>query len=477
MMPVYIPVVVLLVAGFLTPLIGIKLKIFRRILVSSSLLFSFLFFVFLSPSIFPNEIIVQNVSSWLPPIGINLVLDSLSLIFLLLITGIGFLASLVVEKYVHERRSEFYSLFLLMIVGMMGIVLTGDLFNLYVFYEIMCISSYGLIVFYRTKKSAEAAIKYLLISALGSSLILLGIALTYGLTGTLNLADIITKLPENSAIPFSLIFVGFAIKAGLVPFHIWLPDAHSEAPIPVSVMLSGVLVKMGLYVLLRLYVLFDINYLSVMLILGLASIIVGDLMALQQKDIKRMLAYSTISQVGYISFALGLGSVGFVAGTFHLINHVLIKSMLFLIAGSIVLKVKTRDMTKMKGLGTSMPVEAIGFLIGAFAISGIPPLNGFASKFMIYMATLNSGYSFLVFIPIIFSVVTLGYYLRAFFTIFGGAGKKKEKIDWALALPVLVLASLCVVIGLFPQLITQNLQLVINSLLDKANYYCAVLGC
>lgn len=194
MLPIYVPIAVLLIVGFLNPLIGIKFKLFRRILVSATILFTFLFWLFLSPQVFSGEIITCNLTGWTPPFGINLVLDSLSLTILLLITGIGFLISLVIEKFIHERRSEFYCLFVLMLVGMSGIVLTGDLFNMFVFTEILVISSYALTIFYRDSKSVEAGFKYLLIGSLGTVLILLGIAMIYGLTGTLNIADLMTKV-------------------------------------------------------------------------------------------------------------------------------------------------------------------------------------------------------------------------------------------------------------------------------------------
>ncbi|MCK4634297.1 MAG: hypothetical protein KAT37_00310 [Candidatus Aenigmarchaeota archaeon] len=471
MITLYLPLAVLLVAGFLTPLIGIKLKLFRRIFVTSVLLFSFFFWIALAPTVLSGEILTCNMNEWPPPFGITLVVDSLSIVLLVVISGLSLIISPLIEKFIKERRSEFYSLFLLMVVGMTGIVITGDLFNLFVFTEIMVISSYALSIFKRDGKGLEAGLKYLIVGTFASSLILLGIALLYGITGTLNMADLILKIPLRQAmIPLGLILVGYLTEIGAVPFHFWKPDVAEGVSIPVAAMIVSVSTGVGVYALIRILFVFSflqLNYL--LMILGLLSMVVGAFMALFQEDLRRMLAYSSVSQMGYILFAFSLGVVGFTAGLFHLINNALLKMLLFLIIGSVIWKYG-----KIKPV--NMPVTGACFLLASLGIAGIPPLNGFASKFLIYEAGFRSGFVLPTLVAIIVSVVTLAYYLKAFGKLFSGS-KKRVKEDKSFLIPVIILTFFCIIMGLFPNLVIQVLDPVVKSLLGNTDYYCSVFGC
>ena len=468
MTPIYVPLAVLLVAGFITPLIGIRLKLFRRAFVISALLFSFFFWVSLFPHVSIKPL-VYNMNLWEPPFGITLVVDSFSLFFLILMSGLSLIISPLIEKFVSERRSEFYSLFLLMNVGMTGVLITGDLFNLFVFTEIMVISSYALAAFERNKKSIEAGLKYLIVGGFATSLILLGISLVYGIAGTLNMADLISKISLGEAVvPLGLILTGYLMEVGMFPFHFWKPDVVEGASFPLAAMIVSASTSVAVYVIMRILFIFgilEVNYL--LMALAIFSMVVGAFMALVQDDLRRMLAYSSVSQMGYVLFAISLGPVGFFGGLFHIINNAFLKMLLFLIIGSVIFKYKKP---------VNMPVTGACFLLASLGIAGIPPLNGFASKFLIYEAGFRSGFILPTLVAIIISVVTLAYYLKAFGKLFSGSGKKvKEEKEFLI--PILVLTAFCIIIGVFPDLAIQVLRLVVNDLLERMNYYCLVFGC
>ena len=392
MITLYLPLAVLLVAGFLTPLIGIKLKLFRRIFVTSVLLFSFFFWVALAPTVLSGEILTCNMNEWAPPFGITLVVDSLSIFFLVIISGLSLIVSPLIEKFIKERRSEFYSLFLLMVVGMTGMVITGDLFNLFVFTEIMVISSYALSIFKRDEKGLEAGLKYLLVGAFASSLILLGIALLYGITGTLNMADLILKIPLKQAmIPLGLIMIGYLTEIGAVPFHFWKPDVAEGVPIPVAAMIVSVSTSVGVYALIRILFVFSflqLNYL--LMILGLLSMVVAGIFILYQPDYKRMLAYSSVENMGIIAVGVGIGGLATYGAMLHLIHHSLIKSSLFLSAGNVLLGYGTKLINKIGNMAGLLPKTFVAFFAGFAGISGFPPFGIFISELLIIMGAFRS---------------------------------------------------------------------------------------
>jgi len=464
MTPVYVPLVVLLITAFLTPLIGIRFKLFRRALVVSAFFFSFFFWISLLPTVFSGKILTYNMNLWPPPFGITLVLDSLSLFILVVVSGLGLAIVSVVENFIKERRSEFYSLFLLMHVGMTGILITGDLFNMFVFTEIMVISSYGLAIFERSKKALEAGIKYLVVGAFATSLILLGIGLTYGMTGTLNMADLMSKISLAKAfVPLSLILAGYLTEIGIVPFHFWKPDVIEGVNLPLAAMIASVSTTVGCYAILRVLFVFGFPH-APLIALGTISMVVGAFMALIQSNIKRMLAYSSVSQMGYVLFAFGLGTYGFLGGIFHLLNNALLKMVMFLIVGSV------------EEEQVNMPVTGACFLIASLGIAGVPPLNGFVSKFLIYDAGIRSGFLIPTVVAIVISVITLAYYLRAFRRMFSNSGRRvKEKRDFLV--PILVLTSFCIFLGVFSFVAIQALRPVVGSLLARSAYSCAVFGC
>lgn len=483
-------------SAFLVSLLGKRVKRFSDSL--SNLATFSLFFISLV-SIFlvrTQGILVYKVGGWIPPIGISMVMDGLTSFMLVTVNLIAFLVTIYSISYMEKytAKDKFYTLFLLMLAGMNGVIITGDMFNLFVFLEIAAISSYALVAFGTEHEELEASFKYAVMGCLASSFILLGIALLYSFTSTLNMADIsrtLTERGDNKIIFFvsTLFLMGFGLKAALVPFHWWLPDAHPSAPAPISAMLSGVLIKvLGIYALVR--VLFNVlglgeikSILYILMILGTISMVVGALLALGQKDFKRLLAYSSISQIGYIVFAFGLGTpLGFLGALFHLFNHSTFKSLLFLNSGAVVYATENRDLEKMGGLSQKMPVTGTTSLIASMSISGIPPFSGFWSKLIIIIAALQARQFVLAFIAILVSIITLAYYLKVQKLAFFGKLRKKwegvKEVPFPMKLSMVILSIICLVGGvlLIPSISEVFLETARDALWAGKEYAALVFG-
>ena len=368
-------------------------------------------------------LIIYNLGGWKPPVGINLFADTLSAIFILLISFICLLSTIYSSSYIkssygYERDGMYYPLLLFLIAGMNGVILTGDLFNMFVFLEIAAISSYALVAFFGGGEELEASFKYAILGTIASFSFLVGVGLIYEMAGSLNLIDI-----EGPTI-FLLFYLLFI--SAVFPLYIWLPDAHSASPAPISAILSGVFVNMGIYGIMRIESIESFGMAEpLFIVLGLITMITSSGLALVQRDLKRMLAYSTVSQSGYILMALGIGSLD--GALFHIVNHAIIKSLLFFVSGCIIKKVGTRDMDRMGGLLGSMPLEGAAFLVGGLAISGVPPFNGFFSKLLIYMDCFKGGYYISFGIGLAISLLTLAYFLLAFQRIFLGSRRRSRE--------------------------------------------------
>ncbi len=409
---------------------------------------------------------LYHLGGWPTPVGIDLRLDALAVLLLIAVNTVALAVSLYSLEYMerYTARSRYHSLFLFMVAGMNGVVLAGDLFNLYVFLEVAAVASYALVAFGGAHEELEASFKYAVMGAVSSTLILIGVALAYGVTGALNMAQIASRISELGVdapllFAFALFLAGFALKAALVPFHAWLPDAHPAAPAPVSAMLSGVLVKaVGIYVLARIaFNLFGLgaDQLAVLQWLGIVSMVLGALLATGQSDIKRLFAYSSISQVGYMALGLGLATpLGVVGALYHLVNHALFKSLLFLNAGAVERATGTRDLQKLGGLNKLLPVTGATSLVGAMSNAGIPPFNGFWSKLIIIMACVQADHYGFAFVAVTTSIVTLAYQLKvqrhAFFAAApaGLALPPSGREPLLMSVAVLVLALGCLAMSL-----------------------------
>ncbi|HDR90273.1 MAG TPA: NADH/ubiquinone/plastoquinone (complex I) [Bacteroidetes bacterium] len=478
----FIPLFVILplAAAFLIPIVGKFVSGFQMTL--SNLVFLFLaaagvWFLFDSNT----EAVSYTVGGWEPvngiPIAIYLVADGLSLIMLAIINTMAFLSGFYAISYLKQYTApdNFYALLCLMVAGMNGVVLTGDLFNLYVFLEIAVIASYALVAFGTGKEELEASFKYQVLGGIASLLILFGVAMVYWKTRTLNIADAATLLKHSHDRTFhlfvQLLFItGFGLKGALIPFHAWLPDAHSSAPSPISAMLSGVLIKaIGIYCMIRIF--FNMFILTeefavILTTLGALSMVLGALIAMVQNDMKRMFAYSSISQVGYIITGIGMGMIilarkgdqGIAAlaiggGLFHMINHAVFKGLLFLNAGAVEYENRTRNLDELGDLSTVMPVTYGTSLTASLSVSGIPPFNGFFSKLIIIIAAIQGHFYLLAALAVVVSIITLGYFLKfqkqAFFNVSRFFNKLKIKeVPFTMCFSMIVLAILCLVLSL-----------------------------
>jgi len=459
----------LLAASFLT------LVVRRDILPIAAIVISFLALVFIS---FGPGMILFSFGGWEPPFGIVWAGDGLSKMIALLVTGIASLVAIYSTKYIKERSHRYYCLLALMTIGMLGVSLTGDIFNLYVFFEIFSISSYALVAFFLDNHAIEGAFKYLVVGSFAASLLLLGIALLYGSAGTLNMADLSARILHTPAflVPLGLLIAGFGVKAAMVPFHFWKPDAIEGTPSPIGAIFTAVSASMGVYCILRILFVFNmIGFNSILIIFGVLTMVVGAVMAFMQDNVKRLLAYSSISQVGYILMALGLGTyLGISGGLYQLLNNALAKALLFLSMGVAILYTG-KEMLSSLSVKNNILMACFG--IGALAVIGIPPLNGFASKYMIYMAAWEVSPP-LAAISLIVAAFTLAYYLKAFSCMFlNPRGRVTiKKIPNIMLIPIIILAALCLLLGVLPQLGLHVVEPAAKALLDSAGYAAAVLG-
>jgi multicomponent Na+:H+ antiporter subunit D len=443
-----------------------------------------------------------RVGGFPAPWGILLVSDGLSSLMLVIVNVIAFLSIIYSIKYMttYTAKPKYYSLFLLMLTGMNGVVITGDLFNIYVFLEIASIASYALVGFGCEHEELEASFKYLILGSVASTVILFGIAFLYSMTGTLNMPDLarqIEILGINKAVAFviAMFIMGFGLKASTVPFHAWLPDAHPSAPAPISAMLSGVLIKaIGVYAIAR--IMFNVigpnaAVAGILMFLGALSMVVGVFLAVGQSDFKRMLAYHSISQMGYVMLGFGLGlnpnvppaiaAMGLFGGIYHMVNHAVFKSLLFLCSGSFEYRTGTRNRYEMGGLIRKMPVTSVTCSIASLSISGVPPFNGFWSKLIIIVALVQASYYVYGAIAVLVAFMTLLSFIKLQrFVIFGQLPARFVNIKeapFAMTFPLVVLAVLCIGLGLAYPFIDQSvLQAARDALLDKLSYMGYILG-
>ena len=434
-------------------------------------------------------------------IGIALEVDALSLFFGLLVATAVFAAMLYSFSYMShdDNEPQYYTLFLMLCGGVMGLVLSGDLFNMFIMVEILTFAAVALTAFRNTVFGAlEAAFKYLVVGSIGSSCILAGTIMLYAQAHTLNFAQLSAMIPGNlnlaTTVAYALLFIGFCTKAFLVPFHPLAADAHGAAPAPVSVLISGVLTKSGLYGIIRLtYILFRTMNLGTvqfwLVFLGSVSMFVCVTMALAQHDFQRLLAFHSISQIGYVLTAAGLATaLGVSAGLYHAMNHTLFKGLLFLCAGAVLHETGTTDLDKLGGLSKKMPHTTVLFLVGAFSISGIPPFNGFASKWLIYQAAYqkgvesgNIGFLLVTICCLVTSTLTLASFVKVTQSVFFGQLPKEyenvREVSFGMRLAMGLLALLCIVTGLFPGLVTTFLTEPAARAVFGANHYInAMMG-
>lgn len=493
-LPMFVLVILILLAS--APLIYLASRITHGSDSGSNRLAAWLAVTAFIAAWVPFVIAVQELvtgQSLLFTLGtVSLTFDGVSVVVGGVALALGTLVSIYSAAYVAgETGEEKYHALLLILVGVIiGLGCARDLFNLWVWFEAMAMSTFLLVAFYREQPgSIEAGVKYLVQSAVGSALVLLGIALTLMSTGTLDLAMLQSRFP-GYALPLPLIaaavlfFVGFGVKAALVPLHTWLPDAHSQAPSGISAMLSGIVIEAGLIAIWRTFTALGTSEVIAVLLMiaGALNMLVGNLMALRQTEVKRLLAYSSLSHVGYMLLGLGVAaSTGESAGTqgafFHLITHGLMKGLAFLAAGVLLytLHIAKGDhhpltVEDLSGAARRYPLPALAFSIAVLGLGGLPPLAGFMSKWQIFVAGFtaqNALTAGLVIFAAANSVLSLGYYAPLVNQLYKQTPSEAVKEGATLRIsqtallvgPVALMGLAVIVIGLWPTVVAPLLNL------------------
>ncbi len=469
-------IIIPLVTALLIPVIGRKCKCVGWYMTVAATFLSFISAIAITLRVVDSGPISYHLGGWAPPWGIEYLIDYVNTFVLLVVALIALVVALYAKRSVEkeiepDKESSFYSIYLLFVMGLMGIVITGDVFNLYVFIEISALAGYALIASGRRRDALIASYNYLILGTIGATFILIGIGYLYMATGTLNMADLSVRLPElysTNAVrtAFAFFTVGLAIKMALFPLHIWLPNVYTHAPSVVSAVMAATATKVGAYVLIRfMFTVFSVEFVTttlpvttILLILASVGIIVGSVIAIAQTNIKRMLAYSSIGQIGYVVLGAAIANkLGMTGALVHVLNHALMKCVLFLVVGAIVYKTGIVNIKDMRGLGKKMPWTMAAFTVAALSMVGFPLTVGFVSKWYLGIGALDAGMWYLIPVILASSMLTAVYFWRLLESIYLiGASKRLEAVSAVagsgeppitMLLPTIFLAVLCVVFG------------------------------
>ncbi len=503
-----------LLGAFATPLFSLGGKTLRNVWMVSISFLTLVLAFFIWKYVGANGVMVyvmgaEKATLALPsgmtyPVRIILEIDGMSA-FMALAGSIVSFAGAVYSVQFMDRftgMNRFTSLYFLLTAGMLGLMITGDLFNFFVFLEIASVASFGLIAFWRDKPEAiEASFKYMLISQLSAMMVLIAIGTLYGRYNVLNMAGVASMLHLGFAEKFVLAFlvVALATKCGTFPMHMWMPDAYAEAPAGVTCLLVAVS-QASLYGLMRVcFSLYGATIGStfipwVIVIFGTASMFFGVSMAVVQHEVKRLMGYHSISQVGYMLLGLGVGLLalgnpqamadyGFTAikgGVYHIFNYTMYKALLFLTAGALYYATGTRDLDKLGGLARKMPYATFMFAIAAAAISGLPPFNGFVSKLLIYESVF-AVHPFFTVAALVTSILTLASFVKVFQTAFLGPEKAcfatVKEVPTSMIMGMAILTLAIVLLTLFPTWVLSNLvEPAAKALVDQGGYIGAIMG-
>ena len=479
-----------LVAAFAIPLLAKINKELPRIIPGIVMFYNIIISIVLMQEVNKVGYISEVISGWEAPWGINLIITPFSGFLVTLISVLGFLIWMYgyrFKKVIDRGELRSYEILqMMMITGAIGIIITGDIFNMFVFLEIVAITAISLTSFYRGRDGAEAGFKYLLIGGFASAMILLAILLLYTQVGTLNMAEISERMhlvPQGIKATILILFIiGFGIEAELFPLNGWAPDAYSQAPGPTSTAFAGIVVKAGVYGLIRIiFTLFDIDGAYDFLIgAGLITMIIAEGAALKQTNLKRMLAYSSIGQMGLALIAFGIGTKEAVfAAMFLLFNHAVIKSLLFMTGSILMYNSKDKTINSLNGISKKLPIISFLFALGAFAIVGLPPFSGFWSKLYVLSAAADKNMIMLIITILAVSIVEIVYYFRVIGKLYFYEEKSnieiyKPKPQALIAMTTLGITIL--VIGFYPDLVSGYFHNAADILLDKASYIKFVLN-
>ncbi|GBE42336.1 Na(+)/H(+) antiporter subunit D [bacterium BMS3Bbin10] len=415
-------------------------------------------------------IISYAMGGWEPPIGIEYRIDVVNAFLLLLVSVIGAVimpyAKRSVEKEIApEHQPWFYAIYLLCLCGLLGIVITGDAFNVFVFMEVSSLATYALIAMGRDRRALLAAYQYLIMGTIGATFYVIGVGLLYSMTGTLNLADMANRLEgiENSrAVLAALAFltVGISLKLALFPLHVWLPNAYTYAPSMATAFLAATATKVAVYLLLRyFFTVFGASIIftrlpvaEIFLILSLAAMFGASIVAVFQDNVKRMLAYSSVAQIGYITLGIAIANkTGLTGGIVHLFNHALIKGALFMAIGAVFYQIGSVKLDDLAGLGKRMPITMGAFVMAGLSIIGVPGTVGFVSKWYLGLGAFEQGWWWLVFLLVASSLISVVYIGRivevVWFRPVSAAAKRAKEPPLSMLLPTLLLVAATVYFG------------------------------
>ncbi len=453
--------------------------------------------MFLMVEVLAAGIVSGQMGGWAAPFGITLVADYLSAVMVVITAITGLAVAVYALGDVTERAEYlgFHALYNILIGGVVGAFITGDLFNLYVWFEVMLISSFGLLILGGSKAQIDGGVKYVTLNLISTILFLSGIGLLYGMTGTLNLADLARTVPtvENQGlvtVVAMMFMVAFGVKAAVFPLFFWLPASYHTPFFSVSAVFAGLLTKVGVYALIRMFTLvftLDVAFThTILLWVAALTMITGVLGAAAQNDIRKILSFHIVSQIGYMIMGLALMTPFALAGAvFYLVHHIIVKANLFLIAGVAERAAGSTDLGRIGGLYKSAPLLAVLFLIPAFSLAGFPPLSGFWAKYVLVAAALDiqawviAGVALVVGLLTIFSMTKI--WAEAFWKAHpDGIAPTLDRIDAGtrrrLILPIAALAGLTMIIGLYPEPFVGFAETAAAQLLNPQAYIAAVLG-
>jgi multicomponent Na+:H+ antiporter subunit D len=454
--------------------------------------------VLLLVHVLTNGPVAAQMGGWDAPFGITLVADTLSAVMVVItgITGLAVAIYAVSEIPVGKEELGYHALFQVLIAGVTGAFLTGDLFNLYVWFEVMLISSFGLLVIGGTRMQLDAGIKYVTLNLISTILFLSGIGLLYGITGTLNLADLHFAIqdadPGLATVIATMFLVGFGVKAAVFPLFFWLPASYHTPSFAVSAVFAGLLTKVGVYAMMRMFTLVftqDVAFTHTLLLwVAVATMVTGVLGAAAQTDFRRILSFHIVSQIGYMVLGLALAfqsALALMGAVFYLVHHIIVKANLFLVAGVADRIAGGNELDRIGGLYKGAPLLGFLFLIPAFSLAGFPPLSGFWAKYVLVKASLDLELWWVAFFALAVGLMTIYSMTKIWGRAFwephpAGTVPTLRALPGgdrlALLLPIAALAVMTVLIGLFPEPFVEVATRAAGELLDPSAYLAAVLG-
>lgn len=453
--------------------------------------------VLLIDRVIEQGIITLQIGGWKAPFGIVIVADLFSSIMVVITAVIGFATALYSMATMDHDREKFgyYPLLQILLMGINGAFLTGDIFNLYVWFEVMLISSFVLLALGGKREQLEGAIKYVTLNLLSSALFLAGVGILYGLAGTLNMADLAVKLPnledpEMTTVVSILFLIAFGIKSAVFPLFFWLPASYHTPPAAVSAVFAGLLTKVGVYALIRVFTLIFVNDISfthtIILVIAALTMLTGVLGAAAQMNFRRILSFHIISQIGYMIMGLGLfSSLAIAGGILYIIHHIIVKTNLFLVSGFVNELRSTYDLKKLGGLYKLYPLVGLLFLIPALSLSGIPPLSGFWAKYSVIKAGIELDEFYIVAVALFVGLLTLFSMTKIWHEVFWKKNPEEEKTFNTINntkqkvlsfLPIILLALITIIIGLNVEPFFNIAQKAADQLLNPEIYIKAVLG-